>query len=435
MKRAEKLISVLENSGHEAYLVGGCVRDMLMGVAPHDYDITTSARPDEIVGAFSEYRTVLTGIKHGTVTVICDGEPYEITTFRADGEYADHRHPESVTFSTRLADDLCRRDFTVNAMAYSKKTGLIDLYGGENDIKNGVIRAVGEPKKRFDEDALRILRAIRFASEKDFIIEESTASAMREKLPLIKFVSAERIFVELKKLLLGKGVLRILRDFSDIVGEIIPPLKPCIDFDQQNYHHIYDVYEHTAYAVSFCPPDVTVRLAALLHDVGKPPTFSLKDGVGHFYGHPSVSVELAEQTLGALKCDNATKNAVLTLIKYHDLVIEPTEKAVRRMMNKIGEELLEKLLELKSADNLAQAPEYHGRLKQYDEIRSIMGEIKAKNECFSLNSLAVRGEDIMALGARGRDIGRILDALLMLVIDGELSNEKDALISKARELL
>lgn len=436
MKNAWQLIKRLQESGYEAYLVGGCVRDMLMGTEPHDFDITTSARPDEMLGVFSGYRVIPTGLKHGTLTVLAEGEPYEITTFRADGEYSDHRHPESVSFSRELRDDLSRRDFTVNAMAYSESTGLIDLFGGENDIKNGIIRAVGDPKKRFDEDALRILRALRFASEKGFLIEENTKKAILEGILLLSYVSAERVLSELKRLLLGKGVLDVLCEFSAVMGAIVPPLAPCIDFDQRNYHHIYDVYTHIAHSVAACPPDVTVRLAALLHDVGKPPTFSVKDGVGHFYGHAEKSVELARQVLNSLKSDNETKDTVLTLIKYHDLVIEPTEKAVRRMLGKIGREKMDMLLALKSADNLAQAPEYHGRLKQYDEIRRIMAEILEKDDCFSLKKLAVKGEDIMSLGVpAGKDVGRILNALLALVIDGELENEKNALLERVKDLI
>ncbi len=436
MKNAQRLINQLQENGYEAYFVGGCVRDMLMGVSPHDFDITTSARPDEMLGVFSEYKVIPTGLKHGTLTVLLENEPYEITTFRCDGEYSDHRRPESVSFSRRLSDDLCRRDFTVNAMAYSERTGLIDLFGGEDDIKNGIIRAVGDPCERFDEDALRILRALRFASEKGFRIDKDTKKAIFECIPLLSYVSSERVFTELKKLIVGKGVFDVLCEFSSVMGAIIPSLKPCIAFDQRNYHHIYDVYTHTAHAVAACPPDFTVRLAALLHDIGKPPTFSVKDGVGHFYGHAEKSVELARQALSELKSDNETKDTVLTLIKYHDLVIEPTEKAVRRMLGKIGVQKMEMLLDLKAADNLAQAPEYHGRLKQYDEIRRVMAEILEKDDCFSLKKLAVNGQDIMSLGVpAGRDVGRILSALLALVIDGELENEKNALLERVRDLI
>ncbi len=436
MENARFLIRKLQESGHEAYLVGGCVRDMLMGAVPHDFDITTSATPDEMLEVFSDFKVIPTGLKHGTVTVLICGEPYEITTYRCDGEYSDHRRPERVTFSARLEDDLARRDFTVNAMAYNDRDGIIDLFGGREDIKNGIIRAVGNPRERFNEDALRILRALRFASEKNFIVEAETGRAIFEGIPLLAYVSAERIFSELKRLLMGEGVFRVLDEFSAVMGAIVPPLAPCIGFDQNNYHHIYDVYTHTAHAVALCPKDATVRLAALLHDVGKPCTYSVSDGVGHFYGHPAKSVELAREALNALKSDNETKDTVLSLIKYHDHVIEVSEKAVRRMLGKLGKERLLMLLELKTADNLAQAPEYHGRVKQYEQIRAIMDAVLAKDDCFSLAALAVRGGDIIALGVpKGREVGRILDELLALVIDGELPNEKSALLEKARELM
>ncbi len=436
MKNAEKIICELEKNGHSAYLVGGCVRDMLMGAEPQDFDITTSARPDEIIGVFSDYKTILTGVKHGTVTVVVDGVPYEVTTFRADGEYSDHRHPESVSFSSRLADDLCRRDFTVNAMAYNAREGVIDLFDGQKDLKNGIIRAVGEPETRFEEDALRILRALRFASQKGFSVEENTKKAIYKKLPLIKYVSAERVFSELKKLLMGKGVLSVLCEFSTVMGEIVLPLAPCIGFKQRNPHHIYDVYTHIAHTVASCPQNEAVRIAALLHDVGKPEAFSMRDGIGHFYGHSEISVQRAKEVLSALKSDKKTAETVLTLIKYHDPVIEPSEKAVRRAMNKMGAETLDMLLSLKAADNLAQAPGHEARLLQYDEIRRIMTEILQKEECFSLKSLAVSGDDIIALGVeKGKKIGEILNRLLSEVIDGELKNEKNALLARVAELI
>lgn len=408
---------------------------MLMGLASSDIDITTSAVPEEITEVFKEYKTVPTGISHGTVTVIINGEPLEVTAFRSDGDYGDHRHPSSVTFSKSLEDDLCRRDFTVNAMAYSEDGGVIDLFGGREDLKNRVIRAVGDPKRRFEEDALRILRALRFASQKDFTIEKNTSDAIRECLPLIKHVSSERVFTELKKLLVGKGVLRVLLEYPDIMCEIIPELTKSVGFEQHNPHHVYDVYSHIAHAVAHCPSEVDVRIAALLHDVGKPDTFSLKDGVGHFYGHTDASLVHAEKALERLKCDNVTKKTVLTLIKYHDGVIEPTEKAVKRALNKLGEEMLEKLLCLKAADNLAQNESCHGRLETYDEIRRIVKEINERNECFSVKSLAVNGDDLIALGIpRGRQIGQVLDALLSEVMDGSLENEKETLLARARDL-
>lgn len=435
-KNGEKAIEILESRGFEAYFVGGCVRDTLMGLEVNDTDITTSALPEETLEAFDGLRVIPTGIKHGTVTVLIEGEPIEITTFRSDGEYSDHRHPETVTFSRRLEDDLMRRDFTVNAMAYSKRTGLIDLYGGKSDIENKLIRAVGDPLARFDEDALRILRAVRFASQKCFSIEYATREAMIKRLPLLEFVSAERVFVELKKLIMGRGAVRAMLENPETVCAAVPALADSVGFEQNNPHHIYDVYEHTVRAVGFCPYEEDVRLAALLHDSGKPETYSEKDGVGHFYGHTEASLRLAEQTLAALKCDNATRDTVLTLIKYHDPVIEPSEKAVKRMLSKIGSDALLKLLSLKGADNLAQAPDCADRLARYDEIRDIITEIEAKNECFTLRSLAIGGDALIALGIpRGKRIGEILNILLSEVIDGELQNTPDALEGRAKELI
>lgn len=435
-KNGEKAIEILESRGFEAYFVGGCVRDTLMGLEVSDTDITTSALPEETLEAFEGFRVIPTGIKHGTVTVLIEGEPIEITTFRSDGEYSDHRHPETVTFSRRLEDDLMRRDFTVNAMAYSKRTGLIDLYGGKSDIENKLIRAVGDPLARFDEDALRILRAVRFASQKCFSIEYATREAMIKRLPLLEFVSAERVFVELKKLIMGRGAVRAMLENPETVCAAVPALADSVGFEQNNPHHIYDVYEHTVRAVGFCPYEEDVRLAALLHDSGKPETYSEKDGVGHFYGHTEASLRLAEQTLAALKCDNATRDTVLTLIKYHDPVIEPSEKAVKRMLSKIGSDALLKLLSLKGADNLAQAPDCADRLARYDEIRDMITEIEAKNECFTLRSLAIGGDALIALGIpRGKRIGEILNILLSEVIDGELQNTPDALEGRAKELI
>ena len=435
MNIGERAIGVLERCGHEAYFVGGCVRDMLMGIEPHDLDITTSALPEETLKAFDGFRVIPTGLKHGTVTVLIENEPVEITTFRADGDYSDHRHPETVSFSRKLSDDLCRRDFTVNAMAYSKKAGVIDLYGGREDIKNGIIRAVGDPERRFTEDALRIMRAVRFASEKGFEVERKTAEAIKKTLHLMDYVSSERIFTELKKLIMGKGVTEVMLQFPDVICKAVPALTETVGFDQQNPHHIYDVYGHTAYAVGYCTSEVDVRLAALLHDCGKPQTFSVKDGVGHFYGHTDASLVLAKEALLKLKCDTLTMDTVLTLIKYHDPVIEPSEKAVKRALNKLGKDNLMKLLSLKAADNLAQAPECAERLKVYGEIRDTVSEIEAKNECFSLKSLAVDGDDIIALGIpRGKEIGKALSVLLNAVIEGELINEKEILLGKIKQI-
>ena len=431
----ETAINMLRAAGHEAYIVGGCVRDALRGVEPNDYDMTTSALPEETKEIFSGYRIIETGMKHGTVTVLMDGEPLEITTFRVDGEYVDHRRPEEVTFTRSLREDTARRDFTVNAMAYSPDTGVMDFWGGRDDLKKGIIRAVGDPDRRFNEDALRIMRAARFASVLDFEIEPSTSESMIRNRGLLGSISVERINVELSKLLLGVGCERILTDYAVILTEIIPELAPSIGFDQCNYHHIYDVYTHTVKAVINCPKDRNIRMAALLHDVGKPSVFTIgADGVGHFYGHSEVSVEIGEKVLTRLKFDNDSKKEILTLIKYHDPVINAEKAAVGRWARRLGMDTLFKLLELKAADNLAQAPECADRLKGYDEIREIANEMIAEAACFSLKDLAVNGGDLIknAGFTAGKAVGDTLSMLLDAVISGELPNEREALLERAR---
>lgn len=434
---ALSVLERLENAGYEAYVVGGCVRNALLGITPDDFDITTSARPEETEKVFSELRTVETGIKHGTVTVILNGEPYEITTFRADGEYTDGRHPESVSYSDSLETDLARRDFTVNAMAYSPKRGLVDVFGGREDLRNGVLRAVGDPDKRFTEDALRILRALRFASTYGFRIEKKTADSAKRLAGRISLLSGERVFSELKKLLMGDFCEQILLDFPEIVCEALPELRPSVGFDQHSPHHVYDVYTHSVKAVSYSPKDAHIRLAALLHDVGKPETFAIgKGGVGHFYGHSEASVRLCEQALLRLKADNLTLNTVNTLIKYHDPVIPTDEKSVKRWLNKLGVDMLLQLLELKRADNMAQVTDPEAsetcknRLAGYAEIRSVIDKISAENACFSIKQLAVNGDDLAAMGVpRNKEMGEMLSRILDAVISGDVENDRERIFS------
>lgn len=428
MKNAEKLTELLWRSGYEAYLVGGCVRDMLGGDTPHDFDITTSASPDEMLALFSDCRVIETGIKHGTVTVLVYGEPYEITTFRSDGEYGDHRHPKSVAFSDRLSEDLSRRDFTVNALAYSKRTGLIDLFGGENDIKSGTLRAIGEPCKRFDEDALRILRALRFVSEKGFRIEENTEKAIFDSIPLLAFISAERIFSELKRLIAGKDVFYALTRYSAVVGSIVKPLLPCIGFKAREDDR-QDLYTSIAKTVSLCPEGTALRLAALLCDVGKPFT----DGNG-CCGYGEKSAELAVEALNALRCDNKTKNTAIVLIKNLNFDIEPNKRSVLGAFNKIGREETGLLIDLKEAhDNATGCAKANG---YYAELRRIATELTENNECFSVGGLAVNGNDVASLGIKQkRSIGTVLNALLDFVINGEIKNGKAELLEKAVEII
>lgn len=424
-----KAIDLLNSAGYEAYLVGGCVRDALLGTEPKDHDITTSALPEQTKEVFRDYHVIETGIKHGTVTAVIEGDPIEITTYRVDQEYTDHRHPESVTFTSSLKEDLARRDFTINAMAYHPEEGLIDYYGGEEDIKTCRIRCVGDPDARFNEDALRILRALRFVSRFDSEIEEETDLAMRKNALLLNEISKERIASELNGILCGKGVQRILTEYTDILGVPVPELLPMKGFEQNNPHHIYDVLTHTAVAVASIPPEKDLRLAALFHDIGKPLCYSEgEDGVGHFYGHAKLSEDIARNVLNRLRYDNQTKDSVLRLVKYHDLHLEESETAVKRLLRKIGPEMFRKLILLYRADNLAQSLEYRDRQAGYDRLSEIADRILEEEQCFSLKDLAVSGHDIIDMGFDpGSRIGTILNDLLTQVIDGKLKNEKEEL--------
>lgn len=328
-KNVDIAINLLQSAGFEAYAVGGCVRDSLLGKTPNDWDITTSAKPENMKSVFADFHCIDTGIKHGTVTVVIDGEPLEITTFRLDGEYEDNRHPKSVTFTSDLGADLGRRDFTVNAMAYSKMTGTVDLFGGQNDLKNGIIRCVGDPDRRFNEDALRILRALRFASALDFEIEEKTAQSLLKNRALLGNISEERIAKELLKLVCGKGAKRILTDFAPVLFEILPELQPMYKNSHDNPHHCYDIYEHTLIAVESIDPEPTLRFAMLLHDCGKPAVKKFdENGVAHFYGHQRISVEISAQILARLKVSNKFRDEILFLVSNHDRweLYENTEK-------------------------------------------------------------------------------------------------------------
>lgn len=430
-----RALSMMENAGYEAFIVGGCVRDALMGIPPKDYDITTSALPEETKAVFREYRVIETGIQHGTVTVMMEGMPLEITTYRTEGTYSDNRHPDSVSFTTSLREDVARRDFTMNAIAYSPTRGLIDHFGGEADIRAGVIRCVGDPDTRFREDALRMMRGIRFASVLGFRIEENTAAAIRGNKERIPTVSAERIRVELTKLLCGANVKNVLMDWWDVLGVVIPEILPMHNFDQKTPYHIYDVWEHTAVAVSETPPVTHLRLSAFLHDIGKPSSFFTDEkGIGHFYGHPAVSAEMAEKILARLKYDNVTRCRVITLVKEHDRIIEPTETAVKRALSRLTPEVFFNLLAIKRADNLAQSPNYRDRLETYEAIEAMAQDILEKNECISVAALAVNGNDLIALGMKpGKEIGEMLSHLLEQVIRGKLENEQEELLSYVKK--
>ena len=436
-KNVDTAINLLQSAGFEAYAVGGCVRDSLLGKTPNDWDITTSAKPEDMKSVFADFHCIDTGIKHGTVTVVIDGEPLEITTFRLDGEYEDNRHPKSVTFTSDLGADLGRRDFTVNAMAYSKKTGTVDLFGGQNDLKNKIIRCVGDPDRRFNEDALRILRALRFASALDFEIEEKTAQSLLKNRALLGNISEERISKELLKLVCGKGAKRILTDFAPVLFEILPELQPMYKNSHDNPHHCYDIYEHTLIAVESIDPEPTLRFAMLLHDCGKPAVKKFdENGVAHFYGHQRISAEISAQILARLKVSNKFRDEILFLVSNHDRweLYENTEK-MPRYLSKFGLDGVLNLLKVMRADVLAQSPEYRYRLDQIADAEETAKNLAAQKPCLSLSELQINGRTLMDIGIpQGRKLGAVLAQLLDEVIDGVTKNTQEALSTRAREI-
>lgn len=428
-----ELISVLQSNGFEAYVVGGCVRDSLLGNVPKDYDVTTNANPDEIKQCLSCYRTIDTGIKYGTVTVISDGEPVEVTTYRIDGEYNDNRRPDNVTFTSLLKEDLKRRDFTINAMAYNEKVGLIDLFGGKDDLVNGIIRAIGDPVERFNEDGLRILRALRFASRYGFKIEEKTSSAIHSCCYLLDNIAGERIAAELNQIICGKCE-DVLRKYHDVFSVFIPQLEKCVGFEQHTKYHNKDVFEHILSTVSSIEPVKHLRLAMLFHDIGKPDYFTIdENGTGHFKGHAKGSCDIAEQVLKKLKYDKETTKKVLELVKSHDIILENRESLIKRYLNKYGEELFFDVVAVHIADDFGKAPEYQARICTYNAVIDTARSIIAERNCFSLKNLAVNGNDIKKLGYNGIQIGKILNLLLEKVIDGKCENERKLLLEEARK--
>ena len=428
-----RILEKLSTAGFEAAVVGGCVRDSLLGRKPQDWDITTSALPKQSMEALREFTVLETGLQHGTVTAVVDGMAVEITTYRIDGGYSDGRHPDQVVFTRSLQEDLARRDFTINALAYSEERGVIDCFGGRDDLANEVVRCVGDPALRFAEDALRIMRGLRFASVLGFSVEEETARSMLAQRALLDRIAKERIGAELAKLLCGKGAQDILLRFHGVLGQVLPELLPMAGFAQNNPYHRYDVWEHTARAVGAVEPDPVLRLTMLLHDSGKPHCYTQDSrGVGHFYGHVKISVQLANTALKRLKFDSRTIRRVVLLIKYHDLPPQNTEKWIRRQLSRIGEEDLRALLSVKEADCKAQNPDFLYRLEQLGEIRRTLERVLAENQCFSLRDLKVDGNDLIALGfPAGKELGETLRLLLNEVIDGKCPNERTALLRLA----
>ncbi|WP_139652727.1 CCA tRNA nucleotidyltransferase [Raoultibacter phocaeensis] len=435
---ARQALGALENAGYEAWIVGGFVRDALMGRASGDIDIATSAPWQEAARAFAAQglRVHETGIAHGTITVIVSDEPIEVTTYRADGTYTDSRHPDTVEFVNDIAADLKRRDFTMNAVAYHPRRGLFDPEGGVPDIEAGLIRAVGDPSRRFGEDALRILRACRFSSQLGFAIESATMRAMESCAPLLSRIASERTLKELQGFVCGEHVYDALMACADVLASVIGELKAMKGFDQKTPYHIYDVLEHTAYAMQNTPAYPLVRWAALFHDMGKPRTFFTDDaGIGHFYGHATVSVELAEPVMKRLGMPSALSSDIIELVTRHDDDIEPTPKAVKRALRRLGGrvDLFRALCDLKRGDALAQAPHCHNRVALADELDRALDAILEAEEAFSLKDLAIKGGDVIALGiAPGPEVGRLLEEALEAVIDERVPNERAALTAFVR---
>ena len=428
-------LDALDVAGYAAYLVGGCVRDALRGEKPDDYDIATDALPRQVVAVFGGARVIETGLKHGTVTVLSDGIPLEITTFRTESGYADHRRPDRVAFTGSLSDDLARRDFTVNAMAWSPRRGLVDPFGGTDDLRAGLLRCVGDPTARFTEDALRILRLLRFAAKLGFSVEAETAAAARALAPTLAYVSAERIHKELTQLLCASDAERVLLDFPDVVCTALPELSPTVGFAQHHPRHAYDVWTHCVKTLAAAPPEPALRWAALLHDAAKPACYSEDAaGVGHFYGHAKQSAVLADALLTRLRFDLRSQKQIVRLIALHDVPLEfetpeQTERAIKRLLGRLGEEDFFLLLALKRADLRGQGVPHPTRPALYDAVEALARRILAQAACFSLRDLAVKGSDLLALGYRGPAVGQALQALLDAVIDDRAPNEKAALLA------
>ncbi|MBQ3762674.1 MAG: HD domain-containing protein [Clostridia bacterium] len=435
-ENVKTIIARLHEKGFEGYAVGGCVRDALLGKQPNDWDITTNASPEEMKRCFEGCRLIETGLKHGTLTVMLGKEGYEITTYRVDGTYTDHRRPDSVRFVDDLREDLSRRDFTVNAMATADGREIVDLFGGREDLKNGILRCVGEAQKRFDEDALRILRALRFASTYDLEIEPETAKAALSLRATLKNVSEERIFSELKKLLCGKGCERILLRFPEIVFTILPELAPMLGFAQNNPHHAYDVWTHTAKTVAFAPAEPAYRLAMLFHDSGKPAAHTVdEDGVDHFKLHQLISAQIAETCLLRLKSDTATLRQVCFLVREHDLRIPNTEKAVKKQMIRLGSEGFLSLLPVFRADLMAQNPAMiPEKAAHIDELEKIARRLLSENACLKISQLAVNGNDLKSVGISGKDTGEMLKRLLNEVALSGVKNDRETLLSLAQSI-
>lgn len=436
------ILDKLENAGYEAWIVGGCVRDSLMGITPHDFDVTTSALPEETERVFAGMRVIETGLKHGTITVLSDGEPVEITTYRIDGEYHDSRRPDSVTFTRSLREDIARRDFTMNGIAYSPKRGLFDEFGGAGDIHGGIIRCIGEPERRFTEDALRILRGLRFSASLGFWIEDGTAAAMLDCRELLNNISAERIFSELSKLLTGRrsgeNILRVMTCFREIFAVMIPELRGIFDLAQHSKWHYLDVYQHTALSVQNAAQLTAGRenalpltLAMLFHDIGKQRCFTQdENGEGHFFGHAAYSAEMADAILRRLKCSNALRERVCSIVKYHNAPLKDNDRAVRRFLAKHGEQLACDIAMAHIADDLAKKEEARARVTEWYAVISRIHRL-ASECCFTMKDLAVDGNALREIVPPSPLMGEVMKRLLEMVVDGDIPNEREILLQEA----
>lgn len=435
-KDAERIISLLQQSNESAYIVGGCVRDIIMKRTPHDWDICTSASPEKMLKVFGDaaWNIIPTGLKHGTVTVVLDGEPYEVTTYRIDGTYSDGRHPDKVEFSNNLEADLARRDFTMNAIAYSPTEGLIDPFFGQEDIRKGIIRCVGDPHERFREDALRIMRAIRFASTLGYRVEQNTGLAAIQSAERLSLVSPERISSELMKMLSGENVKYVLELYREIVAQVIPEVRPCFGFRQNNPYHIFDVWEHIVHAVDHAESDPLLRLIMLLHDIGKPLCYKEDDNhVGHFHGHAEISADLTREIMKRLRFSNQDTETVVKSVTIHDRFIEPNSRAVRRLVAEIGSEQFDMLMRIRTADILAQNTEFlQQRLDKIANLKIIKSRILKEQQCLSVKDLAISGQDLIALGMKpGPNMGKTLNTLLHAVIENPKLNSRETLLELA----
>lgn len=433
-----QVLKRLNGAGFEAYVVGGCVRDALLDRWPHDWDICTSALPQQVIDCFPDCAVHPTGIQHGTVLVVQESEGVEVTTFRTEAGYSDHRHPDQVTFVRSVEEDLGRRDFTINAMAYHPDCGIVDPFGGRLDLERKMIRCVGMPEERFEEDGLRILRALRFAARYGFVIEPETARAMDQCRELLHCIAVERIFQELKGFFCGESVRTLMLQHREILAICLPELCPTFGFDQCNPNHCYDVWEHTACAVENVARDPVLRLAMLFHDAGKPACFTVDEkGVGHCHGHNSVSAEIAAAALTRLRCDRATRDSVVELVELHDRFRRFTGKSTRRLLSQLGRKQTKRLLQVIEADIKAQAPEtVRGKMEQLLEGYSKVDAILAAGACFTKQDMALKGDDLLALGLRpGVFLGSVLEQLFQQVLDGTLENQRDVLLERARALI